>query len=263
MRYLPAIIISCLLAAAATVTAETEPLKALILSGLNNHNWRETTPCLKKILEESGRFSVEVTESPEKLAPGDLDKYDVIVSDWNSWKNKKVEEQWSPELRKAYLDFVRNGKGHVVVHAGSCSFYKGWPEYQELCGFAWKLGQTGHGPRHDFRVKPTVVEHPITRGLEPFETHDELWNRPGTQAGVTVLTESFSAKEKRGTGNWEPSALVNAFGQGRNFGLVLGHDAKSMASPGFQALLLRGAEWAATGKVTMPAPDKAEGQASR
>jgi uncharacterized protein len=247
------LIVTCLLSAVTTVTSE--PLKVLLLSGLNNHNWRETTPCLKKILEESGRFAVETTEHPEQLAPGDLSKYDVIVSDWNSWKNKKIEEQWSPDLRKAYLDFVRNGKGHVVVHAGSCSFYKGWPEYQQLCGFAWKLGQTGHGPRHGFKVKPTEVDHPVTRGLEPFETTDELWNRPGVQPGVTVLAESFSAKEKRGTGAWEPSALVNAFGGGRNFALVLGHDAKAMSTPGFRALLTRGTEWAATGKVTLITPD--------
>lgn len=244
------VILSLLFFAATTVMAE--PLKVLLLSGLNNHNWRETTPCLKKTLEESGRFKVTTTDHPESLTPGDLDTYDVIVSDWNSWKKKAIEEQWSPALRKAYLDFVRNGKGHVVVHAGSCSFYK-WPEYQQLCGFAWKLGQTGHGPRHSFRVKPTAVDHPITRGLEAFETTDELWNRPGVHPGVTVLTESFSAKEKRGTGNWEPSALVNVFGKGRNFALVLGHDAKAMSNPGFRTLLTRGTEWAATGEVTLPA----------
>jgi len=238
----------------AATALPAEPLKALILSGLNNHNWRETTPCLEKILVESGRFTVEITENPEKLAPADLDAYDVIVSDWNSWKKKAIEERWSPALREAYLEFVRNGKGHVVVHAGSCSFYKGWPEYQQLCGFAWKLGQTGHGPKHSFRVRPTAVDHPITRGLEPFETTDELWNRPGTQPGVTVLAESFSAKQKRGTGNWEPSALANTFGKGRNFALVLGHDAKAMSTSGFRTLLARGTEWAATGKVTAPAP---------
>ena len=34
---------------------ETAKLKALIIDGQNNHNWRETTPVLKKDLEDTGR----------------------------------------------------------------------------------------------------------------------------------------------------------------------------------------------------------------
>src|SRR5258708_23029395 len=35
---------------------------------------------------------------------------------------------------------------------------------------------------------------------------------------------------------------------------TLGHDARSMSGLGFQVTLQRGTEWAATGKVTLPAP---------
>ena len=33
-------------------------LKVMILSGMNNHDWQNTTPALESIYEESGRFDV-------------------------------------------------------------------------------------------------------------------------------------------------------------------------------------------------------------
>jgi HEAT repeat protein len=45
-------------------------------------------------------------------------------------------------------------------------------------------------------------------------------------------------------------ALATEFGQGRGFTLLLGHSAEFMNIPGFQTLLCRGTQWAATGQVT-------------
>ena len=64
---------------------QPEMINVLILSGKNNHNWEETTPAIQNILENSGRFAVSVTNSPESLKPDELDKFDVILSNWNTW----------------------------------------------------------------------------------------------------------------------------------------------------------------------------------
>jgi type 1 glutamine amidotransferase len=45
---------------------------------------------------------------------------------------------------------------------------------------------------------------------------------------------------------------VTKFGNGRVFATALGHDPDAMKLPGFVATLVRGAEWAATGTVTLP-----------
>jgi uncharacterized protein len=45
------------------------------------------------------------------------------------------------------------------------------------------------------------------------------------------------------------------YGQGRVFHRTLGHDLTAMRGLGFQATLLRGTEWAATGEVTIPVPE--------
>src|SRR5258708_2844856 len=43
-------------------------IKVLIIDGQNNHDWKSTTPLMKKVLEDSGRFSVEVATTPQKPA---------------------------------------------------------------------------------------------------------------------------------------------------------------------------------------------------
>jgi type 1 glutamine amidotransferase len=43
--------------------------------------------------------------------------------------------------------------------------------------------------------------------------------------------------------------MVITFGKGKIFHTILGHDEEAIETPGFQILLLRAAEWAATGKV--------------
>jgi uncharacterized protein len=230
-------------------TADSTPVRVLLLSGQNNHDWKQTTPRLKTILEESGRFKVDVTDHPERCDADSFEPYDVLVSNWNGWGESAVTN-WPAVTRKAFLDFISRGKGLVTVHGGSSSFYD-WPEYQQAAGGSWKLGQTGHGLVHEFEVRMVDREHPITSGLEAFRTTDELWHRTGFQSGVQVLAAAFSAEEKGGSGADEPVAVVTRFDKGRSFFLVLGHDLGAMEAEGFQALLRRGTEWAATGKVTV------------
>jgi uncharacterized protein len=223
----------------ADAAPSAEPqLRVLILSGQNNHEWRQTTPKLKSILAGSGRFTVDVTEHPEKCDARTFAPYDVLLSDWNTF-GTPVVTNWPEVTRAALLDFVRRGKGFVVVHAGGSSFYD-WPEYQQVVGGFWKLGETSHGAPHEFTVKASA-DHPVTGGVAPFKTTDELWVRPGLAPGVRVIA----------TGDDQPVALTTAFVKGRGFTILMGHSAEFMNNPGFQALLLRGTEWACTGKVTV------------
>lgn len=229
-------------------------VRVLLLSGQNNHEWKETTPKIRSLLTATGRFTVAVTEHPERLDEKSLELYDVIVSNWNNWDQTERGTKpaaWPEAAAAAYVNFVRGGKGHVVVHAGSSSF-PDWQEYRKLSLAAWKLGQTSHGPEdREFQVRIDATDHPVTAGLPGFETRDELWNKPLVSEDATVLASAFSSKDRKDTGNYEPVALAGRFGQGRCFTLLLGHDARAMENPGFAALLVRGTEWAGTGSVTI------------
>jgi type 1 glutamine amidotransferase len=232
--------------------ATAEPARVLILSGQNNHAWQETTPRLKAILDASGSFSADVLETPASMTAAQLSPYAVIVSNWNAWGDVPVKE-WPPAARDALLAFVREGKGFVSVHAGTSSFYD-WPEYQELAITAWDLETTGHGKQHHFTVSPSVVDHPITQGMAPFTTFDELWHGVPVPEGVQVLAMAWSSPEFGGTGKDEPILFTRGFGAGRSVNLLLGHHVRAMSHPGFAELLIRSVEWAATGEVA-PRPN--------
>jgi type 1 glutamine amidotransferase/HEAT repeat protein len=228
-----------------------EPLlRVLLLTGQNNHDWAQTTPKLKAILAASGRFTVELTNRPDLCNANTFSRYDVLVSDWNNWGDAKIKE-WPAQTREDFLSFIRKGGGLVAVHAGGASFFD-WPDYQKVTGGSWGKN-TGHGAIHSFEVKPVDPEHPVTRGLKPFRTADELWHRTAKEPGARVLATAFSATERGGSGQDEPVLFVTEFGRGRGVTLLLGHQASAMEAAGFQALLLRAAEWAATGKVTIGA----------
>ena len=253
LRILLALLAStvCLSLVMPAATAGERPLRVLIFSGQNNHDWTVTTPKLQSILSKTGRFHVVVTDHPEECDASTFEGYDALLSNWNTFGQGGAKER-PAKMREAFLQFVREGHGLVIVHAGGSSF-PDWNEYQELIGGTWGP-ETGHGPLHRFEVRIAAPAHPITRGFPPFKTTDELWHRIASRPGKTVLATAFSASERGGSGRDEPVAFVTKFGQGRCFNLVLGHDAAAMSSAGFQALLGRGTEWAATGKITLPAP---------
>jgi type 1 glutamine amidotransferase/HEAT repeat protein len=235
----------------ATAQAGAGPLRVLMLSGMNNHDWQQTTPALERIYEDSGRFAVEVTEDPSSCDAAALAKYDLVVSNWTNYPSE--DRAWGAEAEQALLDFVRGGKGFALFHAAAACLWP-WPEYRELTGAWWAMGETGHGRIHTFGVAMAARDHPITRGLESFAIHDELWHRIGISPTARVLCTAFSAAEEGGTGNDEPVALVTEYGKGRCFNLVLGHDVTAMETDGWRLLMLRGSEWAATGAVTIDVP---------
>lgn len=212
--------------------------KLIILTGANNHQWQTTTPVLKQIMESSGKFDVQVVEDPELLTEDFLADFDVLLSNRNAFGEPKPAP-WSKALKSAYVKFVHNGGGHIAVHAGSSSFYD-WDDYHAICLATWKDG-TGHKKPHEFEVRISDQDHPISPGLENFKTTDELWFKPFVHSNAAVIAESFSQH----TGNWEPTAFAGQFGRGRCYTLLLGHSAAFMQNEGFKAILTSGTEWAA------------------
>ncbi len=71
---------------------------------------------------------------------------------------------------------------------------------------------------------------------------------------MTVLATGYSDPANRGTGFDEPMLMALNFGKGRVFHTTLGHDATALSCVGFITTFQRGAEWAATGRVTQKVP---------
>ena len=121
-----------------------------------------------------------------------------------------------------------------------------------------------HGSQHEFVLNCGNADHPVTKGLPAKWRHakDELYDRMrGPGIIKDVLFWSYSSPDTGGSGRDELSIFTVDYGTARIFHTTLGHagdtmeDNTAMQCTGFQVTLLRGAEWAATGKVTQRVPD--------
>lgn len=232
-----------------------EPLRVLILSGKNVHDWKTTTPELQRIYAESGRFKiVAVLDDPATCTAATLAPCDVVVCNWTAHPEMHGHP-WGEGAEKVVSDFVRGGKGFVAFHAASTAYYD-WPEFQQLVALTWKLQFTSHTAYATFKVAIEDREHPITRGLTDFWITDELYQNMVTLTNTPYqrLCTAFARTDIGGTGKHEPMLITTQFGQGRGLNLLLGHDVPAMRNTGFRTLLLRGTEWAASGHVTIPIP---------
>jgi type 1 glutamine amidotransferase len=217
------------------------PIKILLLSGSNNHEWQATTPFIEGVYASDGRFTVDVTNRPDTLNARMLAAYQVVVSNWNAFPEQTIV--WSQETRQALQDFISKGGGFVCIHAASATHYD-WPAYLQLTGGRWG-DKTHHGPIHTFQVQVTNPNHPITKGMKDFEIRDELWVDLECDPAAEVLCVAHAAEYADTPDKSEPVALVTQLGKGRGFYLVLGHDTKAMSDTAWQTLLLRGTKWTA------------------
>jgi type 1 glutamine amidotransferase len=76
----------------------------------------------------------------------------------------------------------------------------------------------------------------------------------GPGKNMIVLATAFSDPKQEGTGQDEPVLLALTYGKGRVFHTLLGRTDDGTACVGYQLTLARGAEWAASGKVTLRVP---------
>jgi type 1 glutamine amidotransferase len=264
-RHFVAIWIACALPLCAqTQQGSSQPkLQALIITGQNGHDWRGTTPVLREMLENTGRFEVRITEEFRGGTAATLAPYDLVIL--NYFDRAKPELRWGDGADTALLEYAKSGKGVVVYHFSTAAF-NGWTEYEKLSGGNWRPNNGHHSARHDFTVKVTDSAHPITRGLPATfpQANDELyanlkWQPPG---GYHVLATAYDdhalygGKARQpipGPGLDHPMLWTTQHGKGRVFVTALGHDVPAIRTPAFITTFTRGCEWAATGQVTIPA----------
>ena len=244
-------------------------IAVLIITGQNGHNWRGTTPLLRKALEDTGKFEVRVTEEFRGAGPETLAPYDLVVL--NYFERGRPELRWGEKANAAFLDYVRSGKGVVVYHFSMAAF-DGWTDYEKLSGGNWRPNNGHHSAPHNFVVDMKDQEHPITKGLKLSfpQQNDELyanlrWQPAGSYHVLATAnddhalyaasrTDSRAPQPLEGASANEPMLWTTEFGKGRVFVTALGHDVEQVQTPAFVTTFTRGAEWAATGKVTLPIP---------
>jgi hypothetical protein len=259
------------------------PIRVMILDGESGgpyHKWQLTTPVLRKVLDETKLFQVDVVTAPP--AGGDFSgfkpafvTYQVVLLNYDA-----PDDRWPAAVKTSFEEYVKNGGGLVIVHAADNAFpawtafnemigIGGWRNRTEQAGPLWYVkdgkvvsdstaGPAGsHGIRVPFRVTVRDPNHPITKGLPNVWMHqgDELYaTLRGPGRNMTVLATAYSDPSNHGSGRDEPQLMVLSYGRGRIFHTTHGHDVNALSSVDFVATLQRGTEWAATGNVTQKVP---------
>jgi type 1 glutamine amidotransferase len=263
------------LIAAAAVAGQAQrsptpaPVSVLLITGQSNryHNWQVSSPIVRRQLEESGRFVVTVATTPSKgESPNqDMSSFSPTFADYRAVVLDYEGFEFAAPVRQAFVDYVKNGGGLVVLHAADNAF-PAWSEFNEMIGVGgwggftpgysnrtqsagpkirWRDGRmvldsdtpgTAQHPRpHDFLITVRAPEHPIMKGLPSSWLHaaDELYsNLRGPAQNVTVLATAMAPMSMpNGTGENEPILMAISYGKGRVFHDTLGHVGATQQEP--------------------------------
>ena len=225
----------------AVQVAAEDTIRTLIVTGCDypGHKWRETTPVVRSALEQDERFEVFVSEDPAILATGVHERYDVTILHYCNWEQPMPPQ----EVLDGLAASVKSGMGLVALHF-ACGAFLEWPEYEKIIGRVWDQEKT-HDPYGPFTVEIADKNHPIIRGMQKFDTTDELYFCLKGKPDIHVLLTARSKITKQD----EPMGFTLRYGKGRVFHTPLGHDVKAFSPPQVQELLRRACEWTATGQV--------------
>ncbi len=159
-----------LLLSSASFAQSKAPMKALIIDGQNNHAaWPKTTMMVKKYLEDTKRYTVDIARTKftwqgddliakyplndgvvreaKKSAIADPDfkpdfsKYNVVINNFGFGA-----APWPEETNVDFEKYVSHGGGLVILHAADNCFGD-WEQYNKMIGLGgWGNRSEKNGP---------------------------------------------------------------------------------------------------------------------
>lgn len=185
-------------------------------------------------LQTKGEFEFDWIEDAGEWSADRLAGYPAVVFVKSNNVSAADRSEWmTPEAESAFFEYVRLGKGLLVVHSGSAG-YKETPVLRALMG-----GVFDHHPKQC----PVTVEpregHPLTVGSESFTLKDEhyhmLFDDPEADVFLTTTSEHGS----------QPGGWTRTEGSGRVCMLTPGHNVEVWLHPSYQVLLGNALGWCA------------------
>lgn len=146
----------------------------------------------------------------------------VILAKSNNISALNVEPWMNPDVEQAFANYVRAGKGLLVIHSGSAG-YQDAPTLRALMGGVFLQ----HPPQCPVTIEPTV-NHPMTRGVGSFTVQDEHYHMSLDDPAADVF---LTTRSEHGT---QPAGWIRSDGLGRVCMLTPGHNVEVWLHPSFQ-----------------------------
>ncbi len=159
--------------------------KGLMLTGNNHpaHDWNKTTPVINQAIEKDGQIKMDVITDPEDFAEVDLKDYRFLVVNYCNWKDPSG---LSEKSRKAFVNFLQDGGGLLLIHFANGAWHHSlpeaaasdWPEYRDICRRVWDhSSNSAHDKYGPFEVLVKNKKHSLTRRMKNFITTDIIIKR--------------------------------------------------------------------------------------
>ena len=215
--------------------------------------------CLQELGKASRAFKADLADEYSVFTKKNLAKYDAVI--FNNTTSVAFEND---AQRDALMDFVRQGKGIVGIHAAGDSFYK-WKLAASMIGGQFNGHPWTAGGAWAFKLNDP--KHPLNKAFagKGFWHKDEIYQyKPETYAGeknlrilvsldmshdavTKVLENKRFAKYEQQYGKAPrevPVSWLREFQGGRVFYSNLGHNESTYANPTVLRHFLDGIQYA-------------------
>ena len=232
-------LIIALLVPLAMACSNSQTTRILVVTGGHDYDYENFVKVFQNL--ENTEFDEMIQPVANEIYGSDsIDKYDVLVF-------YDMVQEISESQKEAFLKMLNEGKGLVFLHHSIAS-YQDWDEFIKVLGAKYYLeaGMQGkdsipastytHG--QDVSVEIIDRRHPVTKGLDDFEIHEEVYDLIQLHPGIHPLMT---------TGHPESSDTIvwaNKYGKSRIVYIQFGHDNNSYSNPNFTKLLSQAIDWA-------------------
>jgi type 1 glutamine amidotransferase len=179
------------------------------------------------------RFVFEFSTHGSQWLPAMMHKFPLVIVAKANHRCATDQHPWlTADSQSAFKNFVRQGGGLLLFHAGTC--YKDLPEMRDVTGGAF----VSHPDQCPVTIEPKP-DHPLTAGVNSFIERDEHYFMTLEDANADVF---LHARSRHGV---QPAGWTRSEGDGRVCVLTPGHNVEVSLHPEFQKLLRNGLNWLA------------------
>jgi uncharacterized protein len=222
--------------------AQKSPDKIRVLVVTGGHGF-EKEPFFK-LFQDNPEITYQAAEHPNahKLLTAEAAKqWDVLVL-------YDMHQDITPEAKADFVARLKEGKGLVVLHHAIAN-YQAWPEYTTIIGAHYYLAATNINgvakPRSAwkegmrFRIQIADTNHPVTRGMTDFDTHDETykWFDVAKECHPLLTTDEPESNKV--------IAWAKTYKGARVVLIQSGHDHFAYENPNYQQILRQAIRWTA------------------